>query len=109
MVTVPSGCPQPSWPSLLRTRSSEGEEGRPQGGELKKCKDASSLAHSSWGAVRGCGGSHWETAPLGTARNSVCPHPVIVELINTGGCGLAESRAAQADLMRLQAGGWLGF
>lgn len=32
MVTVPSGCPQPSWPSLLRTGSSEGEEGRPQGG-----------------------------------------------------------------------------
>lgn len=32
MVTVPSGCPQPSWPSQLRTGSSEREEGKPQGG-----------------------------------------------------------------------------
>lgn len=52
MVTVPSGCPQPSWQSLLRTGTSEGEEGRPQGGELKKCKDASSLPHSSRDAVK---------------------------------------------------------
>lgn len=36
------------------------------------------------------------------------PHPVIVELINAGCYGLVETRSAQADLMRLQAGGRLG-
>lgn len=87
-----------------KVRKGDPEEGL---GELKKHKDPSSWPRSSWGTVRGCGGSHWETAPLGTASNSVRPHPAIVELINAGGCGLAESRAAQADLMRLQAGGWL--
>lgn len=47
-------------------------------------------------------------SPTGDSQNSVRPHPVVVELIMAGGYGLAESRAAQADLMRLQAGGWLG-